>query len=399
MLELHKISPGIIYKITEIFLEQADWKIALDQASKLLQSVFVFDHLVVYVSTEDKCLDVQYAKAKGRGKAAEADINWGETIANLILENPKIIVDKPVGENLETNRLKQPHLLGIPMTIHGNLLGVMIAIRFGGPDFKESEIDFMENTAHLTALSLEMAREHEKVQKQAQQVQLKEDFISTISHELRSPLGFIKGYTTTLLRSDTTWDYLTQHEFLQIIEQEADYLQELIENLLDSARLQSGQLNMNFQPVRLDAVINDVITRMHVRYANQVIQVKQPKILPTIIGDPRRLGQVIENLVSNAAKYAPEFPVSITIKKEAIGINLVISDSGPGIPEKYLPFVFERFFRNPDQSPLVHGSGLGLFICKEIIQAHSGTIEASSTVGKGTEFRIFLPYQNFEEGV
>jgi signal transduction histidine kinase len=157
-------------------------------------------------------------------------------------------------------------------------------------------------------------------------------------------------------------------------------------------------MNMSFQSVRVDAVIKDVITRMHSRYVSQVVELEHPKVIPVIRGDPRRLAQVFENLLANAAKYAPESLVSIKILKQIDGIKLLFLDQGPGIPDMYLPMIFDRFFRIPDQSQSVHGSGLGLFICKQIIQAHSGKIDVTSKVGIGTEISIFLPYQSIENG-
>jgi signal transduction histidine kinase len=387
------ISPKLTYQVFNTFLENPDWKIAIDKITLLVRSTLVYDHLVIYTLNPDQVLDVKYAKATGRGKKAEADVSWGETTANQVVEKNEIIIQKPNILENHADRLQNPYLIGVPMMIRGHLIGVMIMVRFGGPVFTRSDLSLVEFIAQNTALAIYQTQEQEAIQKQVQQVQLKEDFISTISHELRSPLGFIKGYTTTLLRADTSWDQSTQHEFLQIIEQEADYLQELIENLLDSARLQSGQMKMNFQPVRLDAVIKDVITRLHMRIPDQNINLDTPQPLPTILGDPRRLAQVIENLLANAAKYAPKSPVSITIKPGEAGVDLFVHDNGPGIPKKYLPYIFDRFFRNPDQSPNIHGSGLGLFICKQIIQAHSGTIEAISNVGQGTEMHIFIPFQ------
>jgi signal transduction histidine kinase len=115
--------------------------------------------------------------------------------------------------------------------------------------------------------------------------------------------------------------------------------------------------------------------------------------LMPIQGDPHRLAQVFENLLANAAKYAPGSEVLITINQEGNHAHISISDKGPGIPEQYIPSLFTRFFRVPDQSPNVHGSGLGLFICKQILEAHQGEISATSILGQGTTFHILLPSQ------
>jgi signal transduction histidine kinase len=181
-------------------------------------------------------------------------------------------------------------------------------------------------------------------------------------------------------------------EFLKIIDEETDHMQELIENLLDSARLQAGQLRFQFQLLRLDSVINDVILRTNLHHPELVFRLdfQQPPI--PITADPVRLAQVIENLVGNAIKYAPDSDILITIRQKDSKSTILFSDHGPGIPEKYQPFIFDRFFRSPD-TPTIHGSGLGLFICKHIIQAHHGEITVISTLGEGTTFQIVLPDQ------
>ncbi len=225
-----------------------------------------------------------------------------------------------------------------------------------------------------------------------QQARLQEDFISTISHELLTPLGFIKGYTTTLLRPDASWDANNQHEFLNIIDEETDRLQELIDNMLDSARLQSGTLRMTFQPVRLDALLKDVKMRARQHHKKLQIQVDFADPVTPIQGDPSRLAQVFENLLSNAVKYAPESPVIITLSEDSKNVHISFQDHGPGIPPQYVPHLFERFFRNPEQAPNVRGTGLGLYICRQIIEAHHGEITVDSVLGEGTTIHITLPY-------
>jgi signal transduction histidine kinase len=285
-------------------------------------------------------------------------------------------------------------MLGIPLLANNRYLGAIIFIRFGGPDFSNENIKLAEYIANQMALLVErqkLEQEYSHLAAQHKQSQLQEDFISTITHELRSPLGFIKGYTTTLMRSDATWDQDTQQEFLEIIDQETDHLQELIENLLDSARLQSGQLDMTFQHVRLDALMNDVIMRAQLHHPSLRINIEVSKNLPPIQGNPNRLSQVFENLLSNAAKYAGGSDVMIKIVSEDQKVHIYVQDRGPGVSEEYLPFLFDRFYRNPDQQTSVRGSGLGLYICKQIIDAHHGEISATSRLGAGTSFHIVLP--------
>jgi signal transduction histidine kinase len=149
---------------------------------------------------------------------------------------------------------------------------------------------------------------------------------------------------------------------------------------------------MDFQAVRLETLVRSVADRVKLHHPDMKVNLdsRQPGVV--IRGDPKRLGQVFENLLNNAVKYAPGSDVWVTIDvKENEGVEILIWDQGPGIPQRYLPHIFERFFRNPELEPYVHGSGLGLFICKKIIQAHQGQIYATSTVGEGTTFHINLP--------
>jgi signal transduction histidine kinase len=223
------------------------------------------------------------------------------------------------------------------------------------------------------------------------QMRLQDDFVSTISHELRTPLGFIKGYSTSLLREDTVWDQATQREFLNIIDEEADRLTRLIEDMLESARLQSKTLQFKFSPVRIDALIRDVATRINVHRPELKIKFDfQP--LPPIRGDGTRLSQVFENLFSNAIKYAPDSEITISMRATLDKIRITFADKGDGISEDYLPFVFERFYRVPGERT-VTGTGLGLYICKQIIMAHHGNIWVESVLGDGATFIIELPVE------
>jgi len=231
----------------------------------------------------------------------------------------------------------------------------------------------------------------EKLEDHIKTLQIQEDFISTLSHELKNPIGFIKGYTTTLLRKDISWEKDTQIEFLNIIDQETDHLKDLIDNLLDSSKLQSGKANLNFQVLRLDALLNDVISHTRMVHPELEVYLDIRQELPNLQGDPRRLKQVFDNLISNSYKYAPGSPIKIRVYKEQTGISIDFRDFGPGISSDEYEKVFERFYRGKKLENEAHGSGLGLFICKKIIEAHQGQITATAIAGKGTIIHVFLP--------
>ncbi len=382
------------YRFWQNAVYERDWKNALDFLIASLRDELVFDNLAIYIIDEcGKRSEIAYARALGREKKAEADANWGEEIADRVMAKKEIILDSPSEKTTDEKRVANAYLIGLPLVASGKLIGALSLIRFGGPVYKQEDI----TTSSLAAVVIsyifekralqESITELEKVQRQ---MRLQDDFVSTISHELRTPLGFIKGYSTTLLRDDTEWDDKTRREFLTIIDEETDHLTELIENILESAQLQSQTLDMNFQPLRLDVLIRDVVTRVSARYKK--IEILFDSDCKKIIqGDSTRLAQVFENIFSNAVKYAPNSKIEISIRcNQKKNVQVTFSDDGPGISKEYLPFIFERFYRVPDQ-PKKTGTGLGLFISRRIIETHHGKIWAESEDHKGTSFIIQLP--------
>jgi signal transduction histidine kinase len=383
-----------LYSILQAMSRKPDWKGALDILLAALRDEFVYDNVAVYLlDTQGKSLDVEYARAVGRGRSAEADVSWGEALAVKVMAKGEVVVEDP-GLHPNIDRLGLPYLLGLPLSVGGRIRGAIIFVRFGGPVYLQVHLHSAALiaavvTSLLESKALQEARaELESVQRQ---MRLQDDFVSTISHELRTPLGFIKGYSTSLLRDDTKWEDKTQREFLAIIDDEADRLAQLIENMLESARLQSKTLQFKFQPLRIDALLRDVTTRVRTHHTElQVTLDFEPT--PSILGDNVRLSQVFENLFSNALKYAPGSPLTISLRRADQTLRIDFADRGPGIAEEYLPFLFERFYRVPGIGTTT-GTGLGLYICKQIILAHHGKIWAESVLDEGTTFFIELPVE------
>jgi len=396
--------------IAEAVNQKSDWKEALDSVMAVVRSVLMFDNLALYLVEDDSAnlTEIVYARAVGRGQSAGAEASWGVEIANQVMARNEMVLNEPAKPSIpkenpdsapgstreggrKHNRLASPHLLGLPLRTTNNVIGAVVFVRFGGPAYTPAQIQRAKYivTQFSSLLERKILREQISALQEARLViALQEDFISTISHELRTPLGFIKGYSTTLLRQDTEWDEATRREFLTIIDEEADHLTALIENVLESARLQSNTLQMRFQAVRLDAVIRDIALRSQARYKNMQIGLNFA-VTPTIQADSMHLAQLMINLFSNAAKYAPGAPILISLTEEDRGYRFCFSDKGPGISSEYLPHLFQRFYRVPGQTST--GSGLGLFICSKIVEAHGGTISVESQLGKGTTFIINFP--------
>ncbi|MFO7322338.1 MAG: ATP-binding protein [Chloroflexota bacterium] len=222
--------------------------------------------------------------------------------------------------------------------------------------------------------------------------ELKMRFLAMISHELRTPLSSIKGFVSTLLADDVEWDLETQQNFLRIIEQEADKLTELVEQLLDLARLEAGTLRIEAEAHSLEKIFELAAPQLVVVTSEHKLEIAPVSQLPAVLADPLRIAQVLVNLVNNAAQSAPAGTV-ITIEAHARAgqIQIDVRDEGRGIPEDLRPFVFEAFRQGQDNVSKGKGMGLGLAICKGIVEAHGGSIWVGENEGPGAVISFTLP--------
>jgi signal transduction histidine kinase len=386
-----------VYSISRAVARSVNLDTALDEIIRLARPVFIFDNMVLYLQRREHLLDAAYAKAIGRGRSQEADLAWGESTAQEALATGQVAIRVEKMEDYEKDRTRLRYSLGLPLSWAGvESMGALVFIRFGGPSFKPDQIRLSEFIAvHVAQLlgHTHLVQRVASLEAEHRLNRLQEDFIATVSHELLTPLGFIKGYATTLLRDDIDWDDSTRNEFLTIIDDEADRLHELIENLMDSSRLQAGTLRMSFQPIRLDTFLKDMVLRAGSRNEDIQIYLDLKVNRLQVQADPTRLAQVFDNLLTNAIKYAPGSRVMIILAVEENQAYITVSDNGPGIEPEHLKNLFDRFFRVPSENVTVRGTGLGLYICRRIVQAHGGEIMVESVVGEGTTFQIHLPLE------
>jgi signal transduction histidine kinase len=382
-----------VYAISGAVAQSVNIDNALDQIINSARPVFIFDNMVLYLRKEDGFLEPMYARVIGRGRKAEAELAWGGTIANDVFETGDTQVQLEKLDDWENNRLSYRLLLGLPLRSADGMMGALVFGRFGGPAYSPDQVNLAGFIAtHVSQLIVrqKLVERIANLEAERRLQQLQDNFIATISHELCTPLGFIKGYATTLLREDTHWDDGARKEFLTIIDEETDRLRELIDNMLDSSRLQAGTLKMRFQRLALNELINEACARAASRFRDVKMDY-HPGERALAMVDPLRFVQVFDNLVSNAIKYAPGSPIFISLASTELESQITIRDQGPGISEEHLDHLFERFYRVPDPRSNIHGTGLGLYICREIIAAHKGRITVESKVGEGTSFHIFLP--------
>lgn len=222
--------------------------------------------------------------------------------------------------------------------------------------------------------------------------ELKSTFISVISHELKTPVALIKGYVGTLRREDVSWDRSVVEDSLKVIEEEADRLTELIEDLLDASRLQAGALKINLSEVSLDVIAKRIVERFRTQTDRHTFVVEFPENFPIILGDEDRLEQVFNNLVSNAIKYSPEGgEIRIRGQVRPEQVVVCISDQGPGVAPEDIPHVFDRFYRSQSVVRNTKGAGLGLFLARAVVEAHGGSIWVDPNPGQGARFCFSLP--------
>ncbi|HVV38041.1 MAG TPA: ATP-binding protein [Acidimicrobiales bacterium] len=223
------------------------------------------------------------------------------------------------------------------------------------------------------------------------------EIVSTVSHELRSPLTSVKGYTSLLLNR---WDRLADDQKKMMLEQvhhDADRVTRLITELLDISRLETGRLVLRREMVDLSALTKAIVDKVGMEYADLDVTIHFADDVPNVYADPDKLEQVITNLVENACKYASPRGIALTADLDAARDEVVVSvtDVGEGIPHDALPKVFTKFFRRNEGRPT--GSGLGLWISRGLVEAHGGHLTASSALGKGSTFRFTLPTNAFED--
>ena len=224
---------------------------------------------------------------------------------------------------------------------------------------------------------------------------LRETFLSMLGHELQTPLAIIKGYSSAL--SESKCNPATLEKGLKIIEEESDNLSRVVNRLLLASRVSSGTFPLHKEPVDLFNLVNKIVRRRQPLTNKHSFEV-QMKDLPAVMADPQLIEDVLANLVDNALKYSPEGgKIGISGQADNRQIKITVSDQGLGIPQEVMKHLFTRFYR-VDRGPSLttKGLGLGLYICRVIIEAHGGTMEVSSQVGKGSQFTFSLPLQTKE---
>jgi K+-sensing histidine kinase KdpD len=291
-----------------------------------------------------------------------------------------------------------PHsVLAVPLRVGEHKFGVLVLEVLTQPtSFTPNDLTFVQTLADLIALAIDRSRldtEATASHDAHQADRFRSEVLATLSHELRTPLASIKGYSTALLLEEASWSEEKQREFLRLIDAECDNLQAMLSDILDSSLIDVGQLVIEPEPVRLQRLAREVADEMQAHTELHRLVMDFPSDFPIVDADPRRIKQVIRNILDNAIKYSPEGGL-VVIRGQVRPKDVVvsISDQGVGIsPEDLIP-LFEKYFRVKSPTGYhVAGTGLGLPVARAIVEAHGGRIWAESKVGQGTTLYFSLP--------
>jgi two-component system sensor histidine kinase KdpD len=282
-----------------------------------------------------------------------------------------------------------------PLVGAKGILGVMGIQPDGVPRWMEpDQRHLLEAFTNQTALALEraiLAEKQTESQRRMDHEQMRNALLSSVSHDLRTPLGGITGAATTLLEEKGELSPEARRELLETIHEEARQLHRLVTNLLEVTRLESGVLEVNKSWIPAEELVGSALERLGATLGNRQVKVELPANLPLMAVDPVLMEQVLINLLENAHKYSP-FDQPIEIKGWATdrAVTLAISDHGSGIPEGEEERIFQKLVRLP-QGKTRPGAGLGLAICKGIVEAHGGWIQAGNRPSGGAQFLLNLP--------
>jgi len=329
---------------------------------------------------------------------------------NELYTADKTIVGSKSDKTAETEKIFGVQIPGLnllssaaclPLIRDKSKYGVLTLLNLGGRSrINRNSMYFFQSIANLIAIAienLESKRDSKIIERLESDDHRKAELISILAHEMRTPLTSIKGYSTALLMEEATFNHKTQREFLEIIDRECDVLQGLISDFLESSTIDGGALKINLQPIRLPRLVTEVTNDIARRFPKHSLLVDFQDEFPIVDADPERIVQVIRQLLDNAAKYSPKgglIYLQGRIQRDEALIS--VADEGVGISPEDLNQLFEKFFRAKlGPATQVVGTGLGLPICRNIVEAHGGRIWAESRLGQGSTVYFTIPLKRF----
>jgi len=294
-----------------------------------------------------------------------------------------------------------PNIIPIVITGYATVESAVEAMKKGAYDFLPKPF-----TPEELRIIMKRALERRRLALEADSLRrekklLEESFITMVSHQLRSPLVAIQQYFEVILAGMVGQVEEKQREMILRARERLDGLLKLINDWLDMARINRGQIVDKLKPLSLKEILEKLVDFLNPMASENKVSLELSPVSPLafVLGDEESLEQVFSNLINNAIKYnRPEGSVKISVREEQDFIAIEIEDTGVGIAKEHLPFIFDQFYRvSRSEHQKTKGTGLGLSIAKKIVEAHNGSIQVSSELGKGSIFTVFLPKANEEK--
>jgi signal transduction histidine kinase len=283
-----------------------------------------------------------------------------------------------------------------PIRVGGQLKGALALSQIDRPrEWSANDVRLIEAVAHELRVALTSAEAFEQQRRAVAELErlnrAKSDFVSIVSHEFRTPLTGIQGFSEMMTNEDLT--LAEMREYAGDINKDAQRLNRMINEMLDLDKMESGRMQLHREPVDLNALASESADRVRPNAPGHPVTLRLDPVLGTIMGDRDKLTQVLANLLNNAVKYSPNGgEIIISTRVEGSAAHLVVRDHGMGIPKEALQTIFERYGRvESGATRHIQGTGLGLPIVRQIVQLHGGTVWAESTVGEGSVFHVNLP--------
>jgi PAS domain S-box-containing protein len=383
-LDLEHILSAILEKVLDIVRMDAGWVQLMDED---------LDKHSLLLAT---CRGVSQEMAQEL-KTIDPSQGW---IGNIVRSSQPFVVTEASGDlQIDLQSLKQvvPYTLaGIPIQARDTVLGVLSVLSYDPREMTDWEVQLLAAIGHQIGMAVEnmrLLREASETQLLRELDRLRSELIANASHELRTPLGLIRIFATALLMDQVDFDSETQEKFLRGIEEETKNLEAIVDNLLDLGRMESGRLRLDKRPTDLSKLTKKSLETMQAQLAQHhfVYDFSSEPLVALV--DAERIEQVLRNLLSNAIKYSPDGG-AITVQGYLDGgqVCVRVSDEGIGIPEEEQERIFERFYRVDNQvTRRARGAGLGLSVCKWILDAHGGDIRVHSVSDAGSTFCVILP--------
>ncbi len=300
---------------------------------------------------------------------------------------------QPAG--LGTDTLPGARALYLPMVASSGALGVVGVLPGEGVKaFTPEDVHFLESFVNQTAVAMErvlLAKEAHEERLKAEAQNVRNTFLSSVSHDLRSPLAVVAGAASTLLEKDAALDGPSRMELLRTIREEADRLERVIRNVLDLTRLESGTVAVRKEWQPLEEIVGAVLNRLAGRLKDRPLTLDMPPDLPLVPFDTLLMGQVFANLMENVLRHTPPgTPIEIAVAPQPSAVLVSVADRGPGIPAGEEEAIFRKFIRGTRTRM---GAGLGLAICRAVVDAHGGRIWAENRPGGGAAFKFTIPVE------